>query len=61
MGNGTSVLNVSKIKSNRQIKFVESNKKNIKLYSPHVTPPPGIKGKSLRMWNSPRPKKNINK
>lgn len=63
MGNGNSVLNMSKskLKSNRKIKFIENNKKNIKLYSPHVTPPPGIKGQSLRMWNSPRPQKNINK
>lgn len=59
MGAGTSILNISKRKVNRKIIFVE--KPSTVKSSPHLTPPPGIKGKSLRMWNSPRPKKNINK
>tara|TARA_Y100000389_G_C17428736_1_gene501204 strand:- start:1435 stop:1617 length:183 start_codon:yes stop_codon:yes gene_type:complete len=60
MGVGSSILTMSKLKRNRKINYVE-NVKHVKFEKVNPTPPPGIKGKSLRMWNSPRPKKNINK
>tara|TARA_Y100000768_G_C23981385_1_gene685999 strand:- start:506 stop:688 length:183 start_codon:yes stop_codon:yes gene_type:complete len=60
MGVGSSVLAMSKIKSNRKINYVE-NIKHVKIEKVNQTPPPGIRGKSLRMWNSPRAIKNVNK
>lgn len=60
MGVGSSILFMSKMKSNRKIKYVESVK-HVEFEKVNPTPPPGIRGKSLKMWNSPRPIKNINK
>ena len=60
MGVASSILNIRKRKVNRKINYVE-NIKNVKSPSVKHTPPPGIRGESLRMWNSPKPKKNINK
>ena len=56
MGIGSSILAISKKKINRKI-----NINKLKSPGANNTPPPGIRGESLRMWNSPRPKKNINK
>jgi|TARA_B110000285_G_C15029345_1_gene565852 hypothetical protein len=60
MGIGISILFMSKLKNDRKINYVK-NIKTVKSPSVNHTPPPGIKGKSLIIWNSPTSKINISK